>query len=288
MTGLRATFPPPMESSPTDPGPPPIATPEPAPPAVATAQLVKDFGTKRAVDHLDLVVPAGEFFGFLGPNGAGKSTTIKILCGLLRPTGGQAWVAGADVVGDPVAVKARIGILPEEPVLYERLTGREMLWYAGRLYGLDGRTVEQRSEDLLDLMAMADADSDKAIVDYSMGMKKKIGLACALLHRPRVLFLDEPFNGIDAVTSRSIFRVLKEATAGGMTVFFTSHVLEVAESLCTSVAIINDGRLRAFGTLAEVRIQAGAAPDAPLGEVFVDLVDPETRDRGAELLSWLA
>ncbi len=273
-----------MESS-----PPEAPVEHPPPPAVATARLVKDFGVKRAVDHLDLVVPAGEFFGFLGPNGAGKSTTIKILCGLLRPTSGQATVAGADVVDDPVAVKARIGILPEEPVLYERLTGREMLWYAGRLYGLDGRTVEQRSDDLLDLMAMADADSDKAIVDYSMGMKKKIGLACALLHRPRVLFLDEPFNGIDAVTSRSIYRVLKEATAGGgMTVFFTSHVLEVAESLCTSVAIINDGRLRAYGTLAEVRQQAGAEPDAPLGEVFVDLVDPETRDRGAELLSWLA
>ena len=283
MSGARATFPPPME-----PGTPHVE-PAPQPPvAVAVSQLVKDFGPKRAVDHLDLVVPAGEFFGFLGPNGAGKSTTIKILCGLMRPTSGEAQVAGADVIGDPVSVKARIGILPEEPVLYERLTGREMLWYAGRLYGLDGRTVEQRSGDLLRLMAMEDADSDKAIVDYSMGMRKKIGLACALLHRPRVLFLDEPFNGIDAVTSRAIFGVLKEATGGGMTVFFTSHVLEVAESLCTSVAIINDGRLRAYGTLAEVREQAGAAPGAPLGEVFVDLVSPETRDRGAELLSWLA
>ena len=270
-----------------EPGSPHPEPSPPPPPAVAVSQLVKDFGPKRAVDHLDLVVPAGEFFGFLGPNGAGKSTTIKILCGLLRPTSGAARVADADVVQDPVAVKARIGILPEEPVMYERLTGREMLWYAGRLYGLDGRTVEQRSGDLLRLMAMEDADSDKAIVDYSMGMRKKIGLACALLHRPRVLFLDEPFNGIDAVTSRAIFGVLKEATAGGMTVFFTSHVLEVAESLCTSVAIINDGRMRAYGTLAEVRDQAGAAPGAPLGEVFVDLVDPATRDRGAELLSWL-
>jgi ABC-2 type transport system ATP-binding protein len=256
--------------------------------AVETTQLVKDFGHRRAVDHLDLRLPAGEFFGFLGPNGAGKSTTIKILCGLMRPTGGDARVAGHDVVRDPVQVKARIGILPEEPVLYERLTGREMLWYAGRLYGLDGRTVERRSEDLLRLMAMADADSDKAIVDYSMGMRKKIGLACALLHRPRVLFLDEPFNGIDAVTSRAIYAVLKEATGGGMTVFFTSHVLEVAESLCTSVAIINEGRLRAFGTLPEVRRQVGASEGAPLGEIFVDMVDPETRHRGAELLEWLA
>ena len=253
-----------------------------------TVQLVKDFGVKRAVDHLDLVVPSGEFFGFLGPNGAGKSTTIKILCGLLRPSAGHVEVAGLDVVTDPVGVKARIGILPEEPVLYERLTGREMLWYSGRLHGLDGRTVESRSDDLLALMAMDDADSDKAIVDYSMGMRKKIGLACALLHRPRVLFLDEPFNGIDAVTSRAIYSVLKEATTSGMTVFFTSHVLEVAESLCTSVAIINDGHLRAFGTLDEVRQQAGVAPDTPLVDIFVDMLDPMTRDRGAELLDWLA
>lgn len=260
----------------------------PAQSAVTARQLVKDFGTKRAVDHLDLQVPVGEFFGFLGPNGAGKSTTIRILCGLMRPSAGTAEVAGIDVVRDPVTVKARIGILPEEPVLYERLTGREMLWYAGRLYGLDGRTVQKRSLDLLELMAMADADADKAIVDCSMGMRKKIGLACALLHRPRVLFLDEPFNGIDAVTSRAIYGVLKGATAGGMTVFFTSHVLEVAEALCTSVAIIAQGRMRAQGTLEDVRRQAGAAPGARLGEVFVDLVDPETRHRGAELLEWLA
>ncbi len=270
---------------------PPIDDPSIAapPPALELKQLVKDFGPVRAVDHLDLVVPPGEFFGFLGPNGAGKSTTIKILCGLMRPTAGVVKVAGIDVQLDPVAVKARIGILPEEPILYERLTGREMLWYAGRLYGLAGKVIEQRSDDLLQLMALDDSDADKAIVDYSMGMRKKIGLACALLHRPRVLFLDEPFNGIDAVTSRSIYRVLREATGGGsMTVFFTSHVMEVAEALCTRVAIIDDGRLRAQGTLAELRHQAGVEDTTPLGELFVDLVDPETRGRGAELLSWLA
>lgn len=255
--------------------------------ALTVRGLRKDFGRKRAVDGLDLDVPAGEFFGFLGPNGAGKSTTIRILCGLMRPSAGRVSVAGVDVLADPVETKRRIGILPEEPVLYERLTGREMLWYAGRLHGLDGRVVEQRSDDLLELMALGSDDAERPIVDYSMGMRKKIGLACALMHRPRVLFLDEPFNGIDPLTSRAINQVLRKAVEGGMTVFFTSHVLEVAESLCTSVGIIQEGRLRARGTLAEVREQAGAAPDTPLVDVFVDLVDPETAERAEELLPWL-
>lgn len=256
--------------------------------AVCVHDLVKDFGSHRAVDGLSFGVPRGEFFGFLGPNGAGKSTTMRILCGLLRPSSGTVEVAGEDVLKSPVAVKARIGVLPEEPVLYERLSGREMLWYSGRLYGLDGPTIERRSQDLLELMALSEGEASKAIVDYSMGMRKKIGLACALLHRPRVLFLDEPFNGIDAVTSRAIYRLLQQAVGGGMTVFFTSHVLEVAESLCTSVGIIDDGKLRAFGTLDEVRMQAGAEPETPLGDVFVDLVDPDTPSRSGELLEWLS
>ena len=255
--------------------------------ALRVRGLKKDFGRKRAVDGLDLDVPVGEFFGFLGPNGAGKSTTIRILCGLMRPTAGQVEVAGVDVLAEPVEVKRSIGILPEEPVLYERLTGREMLWYAGRLHGLDGRLVEERSADLLSLMALGDDDAERPIVDYSMGMRKKIGLACALVHRPRVLFLDEPFNGIDPVTSRAINAVLRRAVEGGMTVFFTSHVLEVAESLCTSVGIIQEGRLRALGSLEEVRVQAGAEPGTPLVDVFVDLVDPETAGRAEELLPWL-
>ena len=160
--------------------------------AVRVHNLVKDYGAHRAVDGLSFGVPQGEFFGFLGPNGAGKSTTIRILCGLLRPTSGEAEVAGEDVVRHPVAVKAKIGVLPEEPVLYERLSGREMLWYAGRLYGLDGATIERRSQDLLELMSLSRGDANKAIVDYSMGMRKKVGLACALLHRPDVVALDPP------------------------------------------------------------------------------------------------
>ena len=256
-------------------------------PAIDVRGLVKRFGRKSAVAGIDLSVWPGEFFGFLGPNGAGKSTTMKILSGLMRPTSGSVRVAGRDVLRDPVGVKSLIGVLPEEPVLYERLTGHEMLWYAGRLFGLDGPTIDQRADDLFRLMALEEEDQRRLIVDYSMGMRKKVGLACALLHRPRVLFLDEPFNGIDAVTSRAIYTVLRGAAAGGMTVFFTSHVLEVAESLCTRFAIIHEGVLHAVGTLAEVRAQAGAAPGAPLGELFADLVDPTTADRADDVLAWL-
>ncbi len=237
-------------------------TPPPAEPSVHVAGV-------------DLDVFPGEFFGFLGPNGAGKSTTMKILSGLLRPTSGQVLVAGYDVLRDPVKVKARIGVLPEEPVLYERLTGREMLWYAGRLYGLDGATIEQRSEDLFRLMALDDGDAGRMIVDYSMGMRKKVGLACALVHRPRVLFLDEPFNGIDAVTSRAIYKVLRGATEGGMTV------------LCTRFAIIHEGTIRAAGTLAEVRAAAGVPADTPLAELFADLVETDTAERADDVLAWL-
>jgi len=257
-------------------------------PAVLARGLIKEYDGTRVVDSLDLEVPRGEFFGFLGPNGAGKTTTIRVLCGLLKPSAGEVRVAGFDVLEEPLKVKARIGVLPEEPVLYERLTGREMLWYAGRLYGLDGYTVEERSEDLLSLMALTGKDADRPIVDYSMGMRKKVGLACALLHKPAVLFLDEPFGGIDAVTSRAIYGVLRSAVAAGMTIFFTSHVLEVAESLCSSVGIIQNGRLRAVGSLEQVREQAGAPPGTPLGEVFVDMVDPGTAERTADLLQWLA
>jgi ABC-2 type transport system ATP-binding protein len=257
------------------------------PPAVHVRGLLKQYGDHRAVDHLDLEVPAGEFFGFLGPNGAGKTTTIRMLTGLLRPDQGTATVAGIDVVADPIGVKACIGVLPEEPVLYERLTGREMLWFAGRLHGLAAETVESRTDDLLRLMGLSDTDAEKLVVDCSLGMRKKIGLAAALLHRPRVLFLDEPFNGIDAVTSRGIYEVLREAVRGGMTVFFTSHVLEVAESLCTRLAIIHDGRIRAEGTLDDVRRQAGVASDMPLADLFVDLVEPGKRERATGPVEWL-
>lgn len=255
--------------------------------AIRVRGLTRRFGPTLALRGVDLDVRPGEFFGFLGPNGAGKSTTMKILSGLMRPTTGTVEVAGYDVLRHPEEVKARIGVLPEEPVLYERLTAREMLWYAGRLHGLPGDVIEKRTDGLFALLALDDKDANRMIVDYSMGMRKKVGLACALLHRPRVLFLDEPFNGIDAVTSRAIYQVLRGATDKGMTVFFTSHVLEVAQTLCTRLGIIYDGKLRAQGTLEEVRKAAGAKPDTPLSEVFAELVMSDTTELARDVLEWL-
>jgi ABC-2 type transport system ATP-binding protein len=236
-------------------------------------------GEKVAVDNLSLTVRRGEFFGFLGPNGAGKSTTIKILCGLLLPSGGSANVLGHDVVGDPLAVKAKIGLLPEEVNTYERLTGEELLVFTGRMYGLSREESEDRAGELLDFMEITADDRRKLIVDYSMGMKKKTVLAAALIHSPRLLFLDEPFNGIDAVTSRAIRNVLTRAVDEGVTVFFSSHVMEVVQRLCTRIAIIDKGRLLAVGDLPTLRELTGHPEEATLEEIFVDLVSTG-EDRG--------
>ncbi len=241
-------------------------------------------GTKAAIENLSLTVRKGEFFGFLGPNGAGKSTTIKILCGLLRPTMGRVRVLGLDVIAEPLLVKQRIGLLPEEVNTFERLTGRELLVFTGRMYGLSKLEATARAKELLEFMEIADVDRDKLIIDYSMGMKKKAVLAAALIHGPDVLFLDEPFNGIDAVTGRAIREVLGRAVADGVTVFFSSHVMEVVEKLCTRVAIIDQGRLRAMGDLDELRAATGKGPEATLEEIFVDLVGGDS-ERGD--LSWI-
>jgi ABC-2 type transport system ATP-binding protein len=228
----------------------------------------KKAGDIVAVAGIDLTVAPGEFYGFLGPNGAGKSTTIKMLTGLLRPTAGRVVIAGYDLMADPLAVKRVIGVLPEELNLYERLTAAEFLLFAAQMYGLDRAEARRRTDSLLDLMEMSDAGG-KLIVDFSMGMKKKVALAGALIHEPRVLFLDEPFNGIDPLSARSIREALKRRTEAGVTVFFSSHVLDVVERLCTRVAIIAGGRLVGEGTLEELRIQT---QDTSLEEIFVHLV----------------
>jgi len=245
--------------------------------------LSKAFGRLQAVDRLDLRVQEGEFFGFLGPNGAGKSTTIRMLCGLLRPTAGSITVAGYDLAREPLAVKARIGVLPEEPNLYERLTGSECLNFAARMYGLAPEEAGQHAEDLLTLMELQ-PERDKLIVDYSMGMKKKIALAAALIHHPRVLFLDEPFNGIDPISMRAIRNVLRHLTEHGVTIFFSSHVMEVVERLCTRVAIINNGRIVADGRIDELREKAHAGGDSSLEDIFLKLVGVQA---DKDMLSWL-
>ncbi|GHO66290.1 ABC transporter ATP-binding protein [Ktedonobacter sp. SOSP1-52] len=252
--------------------------------AVLTQDLLQTFGQKVAVNHLNLAVRPGEFFGFLGPNGAGKSTTIKMMVGLLRPTSGSVWVGGVDVWKDPLSARALMGVLPEHLNLYERLTGREFILFAGHMYGVPDADVTRRTEDLLRVLDLAN-DADKMIVDYSVGMRKKVALAAAILHRPQVLFLDEPFEGIDPVSSRVIRDILHELTQRGTTIFFSSHIMEVVERLCTRVGIINQGVLVAEGTLQELRERAsGDDKDASLEDVFLNVIGVRNENHN---LSWL-
>ncbi len=266
--------------------PAPVMLPPDA--AVAAWGLTKTFGQKVAVNGLNLVVRRGEFFGFLGPNGAGKSTTIKMMVGLLRPTSGTAFIAGVDVWRDPLRAKAAMGVLPEQLNLYDRLTGRELIEFAGRLYDIPRDEVRHRTQSLLDVLMLGD-DADKLVVDYSVGMRKKISLAAALIHRPQVLFLDEPFEGIDPVSSRVIRDILRDLTTTGTTIFFSSHIMEVVERLCTRVGIINAGTLVAEGTLAELRQRAAmsgsaGAENSSLEDIFLQLVGANTREGGLEWL----
>ena len=253
-------------------------------PAVVARDLVRVFGQKMAVNHLNLTVQRGEFYGFLGPNGAGKSTTIKMLVGLLRPTSGSAWVAGVDVWKDPLKARAMMGVLPEFLNIYERLSGREFLIFAGHMYGVAEADIRHRSEELLQVLTLAD-DANKLIVDYSVGMRKKVALAAAIMHRPQVLFLDEPFEGIDPISSRVIRDILHDLTQRGTTVFFSSHIMEVVERLCTRVGIINQGTLVAEGTLQELRERAqGEGKDATLEDIFLNVIGAKNENHN---LSWL-
>jgi ABC-2 type transport system ATP-binding protein len=236
--------------------------------AIETVRLRRTFGEAVAVDDLDLVVEQGTFFGFLGPNGAGKSTTIKMLTGVLGPSGGTAEILGHDVVQDAVEAKRKIGVVPEESALFERLTGPEYLRFVGRMYALPRLLIDARSEELLRLMDLLD-DSGKLIIDYSHGMRKKLSLCAAIIHEPQVLFLDEPFEGIDAVSSQLVRSVLNQLVDHGVTVFLTSHILEIVEKLCTHVAIIHRGRLVADDSLDRLRDGAGATS---LEELFFSTV----------------
>jgi ABC-2 type transport system ATP-binding protein len=251
--------------------------------AIVVEGLTKVFRRVTAVDHLSFRVGRGRFFGFLGPNGAGKSTTIKMLTGLLRPTEGDAVVEGIRLSEDLLAIKRLIGVLPEELPLYERLSGEEYLLFAGRMYGLERAETRRRCDELLEFLSLAE-DRGKLIVDYSQGMKKKLALAAALIHSPRVLFLDEPLNGIDPVSGRVVTDLLRRLTRKGVTLFFTTHVLDVVERLCDEVAVIDHGRIVAQGTLAEIRAQREVAGDATLEDVFLKLVAADVQRQD---LSWI-
>ena len=252
-------------------------------PAIVVRHLTKTFRKKVAVDDVSFEVPRGRFFGFLGPNGAGKSTTIKMLTGLLRPTAGEVTIEGFSLERDLLALKRVIGVLPEELPLYERLTGEEYLHFAGRMYGLGREETRRRTEELLEFLSL-DEERGKLIVDYSQGMRKKVALAAALIHSPKVLFLDEPLNGIDPISGRVVTDLLRRLADKGVTLFFTTHVLDVVERLCDEVAIIDHGRLIAQGTLDQIRAQREVAQDASLEDVFLKLVSAEVR---REDLSWI-
>ena len=252
---------------------------------IQTENLTRRFGDLTAVDRLDLEVPKGIIFGFLGPNGAGKSTTINMLTSLLPPTAGTARVAGYDVQQDALEVKRRIGVVPEGLSLYERLSATEQIELVARLHGLGEDEIARRIPPLLDVLDLLDS-ADKMILDYSHGMRKKTAMACALIHAPEILFLDEPFEGIDPISTRAVKEVLRDMVERrGTTVFFSTHVMELAERFCDQVGIINQGQLAGMGSIRALRQRAGLTQEAPLEDVFIHTVGAQVED--ADLLGWL-
>jgi ABC-2 type transport system ATP-binding protein len=219
---------------------------------IETTRLVKRYGDKVAVDDVSFQVHAGEIFGFLGPNGAGKTTTIKMIVGLLRPSAGTVRVAGYDVVAQPVQAKAACGYVPDEPNLYAKLTGRELLRFVGDLYGLDTAQAARRSEELLRLFGLSEA-ADDTTDSYSHGMQQKTSLAAALVHDPKVLILDEPTVGLDPKSARLIKDLLRQMAGRGAAVMLSTHILEIAQNMCDRIGIINQGKLIAVGTMNELR-----------------------------------
>src|SRR5579871_3941734 len=249
-----------------------------APPAISVRNLRKVYGNKAAVDGLNLEVPRGCFFGFLGPNGAGKSTTIRMLTGLIPPNSGEIELLGMRMPERENEIKKRIGLVPDESLLFDRLTGAEFLEFVGRMYGLARPVARERARALLALFELDD-NRKKLIAEYSKGMRKRVAMAASLIHHPELFLMDEPFEGVDAVGARLMIDILLDQVRRGATVFLTSHVLEVVERLCDRIAIINQGTIVTSGTLAELRAGGESLEDA-----FVRGVG---EDRELERLDWL-
>jgi ABC-2 type transport system ATP-binding protein len=261
--------------------------------AIETHGLTRRFGALTAVEDVTFTVASGQFFGFLGPNGAGKSTTIKMLTGLLEPTSGTIEIMGKPFSAGALDLKRQIGVVPEGMALLGRLTAPEYLRFVGRMYGLERETVNRRTEELLEFMQLSD-ERRKLVTDFSHGMQKKLALAAAVIHGPRVLFLDEPFEGVDAIAAGMLKTMLQGMINRGATIFLTTHVLEIVERLCTHVAIIHQGRLVANGSLEDLR--AGVASNLPgaetdqkltMEEIFLSIVGASGQEAAQEL-SWLA
>lgn len=266
---------------------PPLTTsPSPARSTAASIKvmgLTKRYGSFTAVDGVSFTVPEGSFFGYLGTNGAGKSTTIKMLAGMMRPSSGTARVLGLDVARSHVEVKRRVGVVPEESALFEWLTGREYLTFVGRIHGMERAVIERRTAELFHMLDMEEK-SRTLINEYSKGMKKKVALAAALLYNPRILFLDEPFEGVDVVTTHLLRSLLRELTERGVTIFLTSHIIEIVQRLCTDFVIISHGKVLQQGELSEGRV-LGDAAGRTLEQLFLDQVtDAERQSRH---LTWL-
>jgi ABC-2 type transport system ATP-binding protein len=247
-------------------------------PAVEVRDLRKVYGNKAAVDGLTLTVPQGCFFGFLGPNGAGKTTTIKMMIGLAPPTSGEIQLLGLPMPERALKIKQLIGLVPDESLLFDHLTGGEFIEFAGRIYGLDRGVARERSVELMELFEL-DGNGKKLIAEYSKGMRKRVAMAAALIHRPCLYLMDEPFEGVDAVGARLMKEILLEQVRHGATIFLTSHVLEVVERLCDRVAIINEGKLVLEGSMEELRRASETLEDA-----FVRALGVE---RTVETLDWL-
>lgn len=236
---------------------------------ITVSHLTKRYGEFTAVDGIDLAVGQGEVFGFLGPNGAGKTTTIRIIACLSVPTEGSVVVDGHDVVEDASSVKRITGYIPDRPYLYEKLTGREHLRFVADLYGVDWKDCESEVEQRVDHFGLS-RWIDARIENYSHGMKQKLVLIGSLVHRPKVLIIDEPMVGLDVLAQNQVKQLLRDEAAKGRTIFLTTHTLSVAEAVCDRIAIINDGRIIATGTIAEFR-EAAVRPGSPLEEIFLQL-----------------
>jgi ABC-2 type transport system ATP-binding protein len=251
-------------------------------PLIETSNLAKRFGEKLAVQDVSFQVHAGEIFGFLGPNGAGKTTTIKMIVGLLQPSAGRVTVSGYDVAQQSLQAKAATGYVPDEPNLYPKLSGRELLGFVGDLYGVPKEQVRRRSEELLRLFDLAEA-ADDTIDSYSHGMQQKTALAAALVHDPRVLVLDEPTVGLDPKSARLIKDILRQLAERGAAVFLSTHILEIAERMCDRIGIINKGKLIAVGTMEELR--AMVAGETSLEDIFLGLTGGAEYAEIAEVLA---
>lgn len=234
--------------------------------------LSKAFGEHLAVDHLSLQVTRGEVLALLGPNGAGKTTTIRMLMGILSPTAGTATVCGLDCFGERPRVMAHVGYLPDEPMFYDHLRGGEIVRFCGSMRGMPKREVETRTSELAERLQFADA-LDEYAVNYSMGMKKKLALACAMLHRPDVLVLDEPTNGLDPVVTRTLLQLVRELAEDGTAIFYSTHLLDQAQKLCDRVAILHQGKLAALGTPDALRSDLAAG--GSLEDVFFEVADAD-------------